>query len=179
MSRGLGAMQRKILLNLTPSKEWANASRDSLYRGHGYMFATPNLVTSQGERTRLGDGVFDLSATQMFLASKIGKRRLNQMNGKMLVDEEWSASFWRAARRLRKRGLLLPCRPAAKQKRLVYLSEVGKREVNRLSDVITTTTLNAVGSPDKLSLLVVDPCQALGNGGKSSPGVEGRNAGDD
>lgn len=145
MSRGLGCLQRQILLNLALSKEWANASRDSLYRGHGYMFARPNLVTFQGERIRLGDGVFDLSATHMFLASKIGKRRLNQMNGKMFVDEDWSASFWRAARRLRKRGLLLPCRPTAKQKRLVYMTEAGKCEVERLSDCVITATLNADG----------------------------------
>lgn len=141
MSRGLGKLQRLILLSLKPSRAWANSGDELLYIGHGSYFARPDEVTYKGERVRLGYGDYDLSAVRMFLAKKLGRTRIDRFNGGVIVNENFSSSFWRSAKRLMEDDYIEPLHLDAKRQRLVRLTPFGERAVKKLSVDTRVSTL--------------------------------------
>ena len=159
MSRGLGIMQRTLLLNLDSAKSWANADIDEdgygygRYIGHGgENGARRNMIVYRGKRVELCDSAYDLSAVRMFLAEKLGKTRSNWETSATIVDGYFNSAFWRAAKRLIDTGYLASiCEVEDRdqqlvsldgtQRRIVCLTELGEFVLERLSVDDTAQTL--------------------------------------
>jgi hypothetical protein len=78
------------------------------------------LVFSGGEHTYLDEGVYDLRATLRYLADRFNKKKLVSWENRdrtanwdhcsyWFVDDSFRVSFYRAARNLVERGLLICC----------------------------------------------------------------------
>ena len=109
MSRGLGAMQRKIL-------ETLDAAKNSVvyYRGGGrtewgrepvpptWKYDKPGWVIVWKQRVLLADDIFDLRASLAYMADIAGEKYAGQY-----VNGDYRASFYRAAKQLVNRGELI------------------------------------------------------------------------
>ncbi len=114
MPYALGKMQRDILKHLEAAK-LGHAKRSFMYAG-GMRFenfcrpghdADPPTVRSGGEDFTLGEGVYDLRATSVFLALQRRQASPNdELLGRHTVSPAFRSSFSRAVRALIARGLL-------------------------------------------------------------------------
>jgi hypothetical protein len=137
MSRGLGRMQHRLLVSLKPAKRaWADGKFDYIGdAGTDNLFSDregeDKVVFQGGKQWRLDDGVYDLRATLRYLTIALNKptkaehrpfpfshkhtianenedRPANQASY-WRVDDVFRISFYRAARNLVDRGLLISC----------------------------------------------------------------------
>jgi hypothetical protein len=130
MSRGIGQMQSVVLAALKPAKrafaagafkyiggaDYENVFRHMTSDSHGGYQYPPEgpLVRAGGEFYTLGDGVYDLRATLVYLALQWPRRGMPRQNrdredGYYWIDPSFRNAFTRAARTLIDRGLLIRC----------------------------------------------------------------------
>ncbi len=112
MSRGLGWLQREILATLDEAK--ATPLRYAGGRSMPYH-GGPGRVAVRGFEVELPTSVYDLRASMQFLARRHGKTYHNILGAtsvyasREVIDDCFRISFYRAARSLIRRGLLLWC----------------------------------------------------------------------
>ena len=115
MSRGLGKMQRLILASLKPAKQAHVEGKFNYWGAAGFA----NVM-------HLSD-LYDLRGTLPYLAIRLserpGKRKRRPVSEDLrVVDQNFRVTFWNAAHKLVKRGLLIPCGDEdAKQLRFVSM----------------------------------------------------------
>jgi hypothetical protein len=100
MSRGLGRLQREILETLEEAKQ-----ADVLYGGMVSVWGTakhdPNRAAWHGLVFELESGMYNLRKSRAYLAKK------HELNRLLWEWNRFQSSFWRAARKLIERGLLV------------------------------------------------------------------------
>ena len=100
MSRGLGRLQREILETLEQVKQ-----ADVLYGGMVFVWGTakldPNRAAWHGSVFELESGAYDLRKSRAYLLKKRGIRISES------AHPQFISSFWRAARKLIERGVLV------------------------------------------------------------------------